>query len=311
MSQTLSHSEADVVFVPYPSYRSILSQHPPVFPILELYDTDALNWDMQLELLDLLVDEEKNLRPITADSPCLQRSFLPRAGVDITPQEVHCIRSFDAAIALTETDHAVLRHLGHNITTCIPIMTEVVEGSPNYSQGRPCMMMGPNYFNLQGLLHFSCCILPHVTKELAELRIDLFGSVPQSSKLKLDQRIHKCGFVANISKSLQEASFFINPVFSGTGMQIKTVEAMAHGLAIVCYEEIAEAAGVQHGVNGYVAKSEDDFASGIALLNRDRRTAQEWGIAARDHVSRNLSQKVLDEKMGEFMRTVHKRCAIS
>ncbi len=310
MSETLSHAEANVVFIPYPSYRSLLSQHPQAVSILELYDTDRLNWEMQSELQAALLDKRRNLKETALDSPCLQRSFLPSAGIEITPQEAHCIRSFEAAIGLTESDHSFLRQLGHSISTCIPIMIDTQGGIPDYSCGQPCLMMGPNFFNLQGLLHFSSCVMPHLAKSLAELRVNLYGTVPYADQIRLDERIYDCGFVTDISESLRQSSFFINPVFSGTGMQIKTIEAMAHGLAVVCYEEIAEASGVQHGVNGYVAKDERDFASGIALLSGDRRIAELWGIAARDHIDRNLSQRVLDQKLKEFMDAVQTRFEI-
>ncbi len=310
MRNAVAHSGADVVVVPYPSYRAILPDSSKAVGVLELYDTDILNWDMQLELLNSLTDKDRAFKPLSSEAVCLQRSFLPSVGLEITPQEAHCINSFQAAIALTESDHSMLHRLGHTITTCIPIMTEVVQDMPDYSGGQPCMMLGPNYFNLQGLLHFNSRIMPHLSKSATNVEIDLYGSVPYGSNIKLDERIKNRGFVPDISASLLQSCFFINPVFSGTGMQIKTVEAMAHGLAVVCYEEIAEAAGVRHRENGYVAKNEVDFASGIALLSDDRQIAEQWGMAAKNHIASNLSQNVLDQRMNTFLQALRERFSI-
>lgn len=311
MTKVIDHSGADVVVIPYPSYRSILPKSPRVVTVLELYDTDVLNWDMQIELLNCLTGKDRNLKPLSPKAAGLQRSFLGSAGLQISAREERCINSFDAAIALTESDHAMIQQLGHTITTCIPIMTETVAGSPDYAGGWPSMMLGPNYFNLQGLLHLNLRILPHYPESSPKsLRLNLYGSVPHGSDIKLDPRIKNQGFVPDISASLMESCFFVNPVFSGTGMQIKTVEAMAHGLAVVCYEEIAEAAGVRHGENGYVAKNEEDFASGIAFLNNDRRVAEQWGAAAKEHIATNLSQSVLDQKMSAFLQALRERFSI-
>ena len=104
--------------------------------------------------------------------------------------------------------------------------------------------------------------------------------------------------------ALSSSGYFINLVFSGTGMQIKTVEAMAHGLAVVCYDNVAESAGIRHGETGMVATNEQEFADEVVCLHSDTSLRKRLGLNAREYVRGNLSEKVLDEKLGNFMNRV-------
>src|SRR4029077_8334459 len=142
--------------------------------------------------------------------------------------------------------------LGIKVVENIPVMMDPCETPADYSAG-PFLVLRPNYVNLQGLLHFVHCILPCIRRETDSFACKLFGSFPHESELDLGSDFSVEGFVPDISMALSSSGYFINPVFSGTGMKIKTIEAMAHGLAVVCYDNVAESAGIRHGETGMVA----------------------------------------------------------
>jgi hypothetical protein len=297
----LDKTGAEIIFFSYPSNLSILPKGVGVKKVIELFDTDILNWDMQQNITKNLLDSRGNILDIQSNNRVLSRSFLRECGCKVSREELAFIHSFDAGIALTIPDEELLKSQKLAPTARIPIMMDSKDCEPDYELGHPCLMLGPNYFNLQGLLHFDRNILPRLPQTSAELRISLYGSVPESDKIRLGTQIENRGFAPCISTELAKASFFINPVFSGTGMQIKTIEAMAHGLAVVCYEEVAVAAGIVNGQNGLVAKDESDFARGIDALFNDRVMAAKLGQNARSYVEANLSRAVFDSKMAQFM----------
>ncbi len=80
------------------------------------------------------------------------------------------------------------------------------------------------------------------------------------------------------------ACFAINPVFGGTGQQIKTLEAMAHGLPVVILREPARESPVRHGENGFVAENEQAFAEYCVRLWTDRELCRKMGTLARETI---------------------------
>jgi glycosyltransferase involved in cell wall biosynthesis len=297
----------DVVFFTYPSFGALLPPDIKLRTVIELFDTDVLNWDMQKRITKQLLKPNGTLADCDARNPVLDRVFLERENCCLSSEEFSYIRNFSAGIALTSADEKLLLQAGLNPVSLMPIMMDTKSQIPDYDQGFPFIMLGPNYFNLQGILHLDRRIIPLLLKQCPSIFIRLFGSVPSSNEIELNPCIVNNGFAQDISAELSRSSFFVNPVFSGTGMQIKTIEAMAHGLAVICYPEVAQSAGIIHGENGYVAKNEEDFANGITLLFKDRNIARKLGEEALCHIKKNQSTFVFDAKMRDFMSVLFDR----
>jgi hypothetical protein len=299
----LEDSKAQVVILSFPRYSALLHRKSTLHDILELYDAGVHNDRLQKYLRSKLLYKEDKLRSIDGSSEVLTRAFLDNRNLTFLPYELASIASFSSAVTLTDKDKALSEELGIKVVEKIPIMMNPCERPADYAAG-PCMMLGPNYFNLQGLLHFVQRVLPLIREQTESFECKLFGSVKHGSELDLGGQLRNEGFVADISMALSSSGYFINPVFSGTGMQIKTVEAMAHGLPVVCYDNVAESAGIRHGETGIVATGEHGFADAVVSFYSDPSLRKRLGLNAREYVRRNLSATVLDEKLGNFMNRV-------
>ena len=67
------------------------------------------------------------------------------------------------------------------------------------------------------------------------------------------------------------SAFAICPLLAGTGEQVKIVDAMAHGLAVVATRSSASSSPIVDGVNGYIVDSAEEFAdAGHRALERPR-----------------------------------------
>ncbi len=82
------------------------------------------------------------------------------------------------------------------------------------------------------------------------------------------------------SKLLQQASFFVNPIFAGAGTSLKMVEAMAAGLPIVTTRAGARGLGLQDNVDALFAEREN-FDSVVLRLAHDPDLRQRLSAAAR------------------------------
>ena len=85
----------------------------------------------------------------------------------------------------------------------------------------------------------------------------------------------------------------IAPLFSGGGMRIKILEAMAHGKAVVATTLGAAGIDVRHGENILLADDPDAFAQAVSELLRDPSRARSIGDAGRRLVESRYSTNAL------------------
>ena len=163
------------------------------------------------------------------------------------------------------------------------------------------MAFGPNFLNLQGFLHFRDLVLPLVLEMKRDFTIDVFGRLPRMDEIKVPAPIEMRGFVEVFGDAMLAAGFFVNPTYSGTGMQIKTIEAMSWGLPPIVYSNVGRSAGIEHLENGWVANTPQEFAEGVIALSDDKELARRLGENARKLVGSQSSEPELDRRMGDFL----------
>jgi glycosyltransferase involved in cell wall biosynthesis len=111
--------------------------------------------------------------------------------------------------------------------------------------------------------------------------------------------------VPDLAPYYRRAGFAICPVFGGTGQQVKIVEAMAHGLAVVALRTGVEGAPIRHGINGLVADDAAEFAEYCALLWGDARARRAMGECARDTIATEYPRTRLLEDIQQVLQTPH------
>lgn len=89
-----------------------------------------------------------------------------------------------------------------------------------------------NTFNVEGLQWFLEKVYPLLKKDL---RILLVGSATNDLKIKYEN-VDILPFVPDLDEIYTNVKVVICPMFQGTGMKVKVVEAMSKGLPVVCNE---------------------------------------------------------------------------
>jgi succinoglycan biosynthesis protein ExoO len=79
------------------------------------------------------------------------------------------------------------------------------------------------------------------------------------------------------------------PIFSGTGMRIKAVEALGHGCPLIGTELGMRGVGSPEREAFVLAESADQFAEVAVALVKNPKRLSRMGVAAADHVRQRLS----------------------
>jgi glycosyltransferase involved in cell wall biosynthesis len=95
------------------------------------------------------------------------------------------------------------------------------------------------------------------------------------------------GRVNDPSSYLAQAAVVAVPLRQGGGMRVKVIEALAAGKAVVASRLAVEGLDVHHGVDIWLAESDEDFITAISTLLRCPRQRHALGVAARDWASRS------------------------
>jgi glycosyltransferase involved in cell wall biosynthesis len=155
-----------------------------------------------------------------------------------------------------------------------------------------------NPLNLQGLQWFIREVWPAVRREIPAACLIVAGSICE--KLKPRPGIELLGRVRNAAQAHADFLVSINPMPSGTGLKVKTVEAMACGRPVVATP--AGCAGLRaYREQGLIeANDAASFAEAVLTWLRDPAEARRHGKLARHAVEdfNQRSRKELQAALG-------------
>jgi len=116
-----------------------------------------------------------------------------------------------------------------------------------------------------------------------------------------DPRIRTLDFVADVGPLYVEANLAIVPTTVSAGTNVKVLEAMASGRAVVSTTSGCAGLGLLHGHSVWVADTPEAFAAGVATLIADPERRAQIAQAARDHAVRNFGWSAIGEKQRQLV----------
>ena len=97
-------------------------------------------------------------------------------------------------------------------------------------------LAGSNVHNLEAIELFVHNDLPQLKIEFPELKLIIGGKICEKIEyMKSEKNIVLCGEVNDLADFYRKGDIFINPTFSGTGLKIKTFEAMSFGKVVISH----------------------------------------------------------------------------
>ncbi|MEH6604211.1 MAG: glycosyltransferase family 4 protein [Pseudomonadales bacterium] len=126
-----------------------------------------------------------------------------------------------------------------------------------------------NDINLHAISYFLENIWPSIQENVPDTRLDIVGAVGTRIG-NLPTGCFAIGEVPNVGEWYDKADIAINPVQFGTGLKIKNIEALGHGMPLVTTTVGAE--GIEYGSGSafFVADSPDQFILQVCRLLENR-----------------------------------------
>ena len=188
------------------------------------------------------------------------------------PAEAEAISRADLILVLRDDDRAYFEALGDRTVMMLRHSESLRAAWPDeeaWSEKPPHFgFVGSsnvvNKKSLQSLLE----AMRRAGTRAQHLRLHVFGEicedVPQSDR----DLCHLHGIVHDDAALYQEFDILVNPIFVGTGMKIKTVEALAHAKPVLCSPE--GAAGFPHLCQYMKASSIDEIVDHMVVISENK-----------------------------------------
>ena len=208
--------------------------------------------------------------------------------------EMRRLSLFDQVWAISPEETYLFGQFIKDKVKYIPMMMDEVEKAVNVKKDFDLIYVATdNPHNLISAAWFFKEVYPLLP---ASLSICIVGSVLAHIPATLTN-IHRVQFTASLADFYNRAKVVICPMLSGTGVKVKVVEAMAHGLPVVCTDHGTD--GVPDKINNgcLVTNEAGIFAANIMQLLQDDVLYAQQSELALACFKRNFNTQTVYKKL--------------
>lgn len=194
----------------------------------------------------------------------------------IKQRELAVVRQVDLTLSYSEVERGVLEAetFGQAAVAACPWVIEGPGMPAPLSERHGLAFLGSYRHppNRDGVKWFLDELWPGIRERLPELEFHIYGSGLSTELSRVWQEhsgvvVH--GWVADPATVYERHRVFIAPLRCGAGLKGKVASAAAHGTPQLLTPTAAEATGLRHGQEAWIARSSEDWHTGLERLCRD------------------------------------------
>ncbi len=160
--------------------------------------------------------------------------------------------------------------------------------------------------NIDAIEWFIERVMPGIIREVPEAKLTLLGkNMPEKLKSMRSTSLNPVGYVEEVKSWYNKASVYVAPLFVGSGVRIKILEAMAMELPVVASPVAAEGIKATELDGLLIANDESQFIKHIVSLLKDNKSRTGLGKKAREYIYANFTwEKSVKVMVEEYQRLV-------
>ena len=189
---------------------------------------------------------------------------------DIVNEERRALGKADLCIAIKRSE---VEALAGDVADAIhiPMTVGSTMGRPSSAQAVPreavALFVGGGFrANTHGLEWLARQVWPIVRRAVPQARLRVVGGVADLADIAWAEGIERVGFVPDLNVEYSSAAVCVAPLFIGSGMKVKVVEALGHGVPVVATPCAAE--GLEDVPASFMDNALDAQAFADALIAR-------------------------------------------
>ncbi len=176
--------------------------------------------------------------------------------------------------------------------------------------GSVAVIASDNALNVHGLNAFLSECWPIIKATIPSTTLHVIGRVGDSCRID-DPSIRYSGWVSDLDKAYSEASVIINPTIAGTGLKIKSVQALAHGKPLVAWPNGVEGLLYAGDPPFVECRSWLEFASAVVHLLQSDSDRVDLASRALAYAQVEFSADTVYASLREYLDNAKRKHSIS
>ncbi len=241
-----------------------------------------------------------------------KKCYLKHLTTTLKNYELSALNQYDGIATITKNDADFFQQSG-----CYKAMTDIPFGIDvkKYILEHQTETVGLFHIgamnwmpNQQGIKWFLDNVWHLIHNELPDLKFYLAGrSMPQWLLNSTYPNVKILGEVENAISFIQSKAIMIVPLFSGSGIRIKIVEAMAMGKVVITTSVGAEGINYTNNENIIIANSIDDFKNAVVEIICNKEKQALIAQNARKLIEKEHNNNVIIDKLIAFYEQILKK----
>jgi len=256
------------------------------------------------------VESEIWLRKFHQEQSLLKKAYTGILASRLRRMEIASVNQYDLLVTITERDADFFEKYGNEKPLeIIPFGIDPADyPEPVFQTDSPSLFyIGALDWqpNISGLLWFLEEVWAEVKREFPHLAFHIAG---RNAAPELQKRIHRHpvvfhGEVPSSRDFMRDKNILVVPLFAGSGIRVKIIEAMAMGKTVISTELGTEGIPASEDKELFHAQTAEDFIDAIRTLAARPSRIAETGLAARQLVFSRFNNRDLTRKLLAFYKS--------
>lgn len=226
--------------------------------------------------------------------------YYKRLYMQFKKYEKDIYKYFDAIVFFSERDKEYANLSNDVQVKVIPNGVDTNRFYPNFDKNKrqPIILFHGNFLgtpsNRESAEFIIKLIYPHLIKRVGKgnFIVKIIGNGAKKYFGNYETEFLKIiDYIPSIEEALRDATIYIAPIFSGSGIKNKVLEAMATGLPVIGTIEAFEAIGIENWKDGIIAGSEEEFIYALCELIYNSEKRKIIGESANRLINQKFSWK--------------------
>ncbi len=219
--------------------------------------------------------------------------------------ELKYLTYFDSVVTISTADENKLAPFCTGYLLTIPPGINMLNSDENISESQWLYHIGSMEWqpNREAMQWFVEKIMPLVVDKNKEVKFFMAGKqMPTYYFNYQTEQIQIIGEVPDLQYFIKDKGILVVPLRSGSGIRIKTIEAMAAGKAVVTTTIGLQGLDLVNGEHCLVADTEQQFCDAILKLQTNSEYKKQLAENARNYVNKNYNNSHISSRWQEHYR---------
>lgn len=190
----------------------------------------------------------------------------------------------DLIFAIQEEEAAFFKKLTNKPIFTIGHFIEYTQPVSKEFNGQILFLGSNNIINEKTLQYFLEKIKPILHQKGIPHKLVIAGGITKRLKMPSEDSIEIAPAPVQLNELYQKADIVINPILAGTGLKIKTLEAIAHGKPVVGTPAALHGLGKDWDKVALLGRNETEFAHAIELLFESPKLREELSNNSKEFI---------------------------